>query len=515
MSNTNNQQPKKGRNKKSLVAMVKDLFKKSPNANQNAKKEQLKTALTLVAIGVVCYGVYLYMSQPVAQKHKAQPHLAGALDDNVGLNYDHEMIKSLTDQLDATNSKLSKLSDAKAKSDSKAQMQLDATTLKQMEAMQNEIKQLKQQITQGVQQTKTITATTKSTKDGGGHAFENAPSKEDQAKKSTQTSQQQPMISTLGIDDVSITYPEAAKKAQERSANNYVWAGTFATGYLMTGIIGDAGTNSTKNTGTVAIKLTANGTMPNGKTSHLKDCVVLGSTYGDLSADSDVIHLETLSCAGKKYSFEKKVYGAVFDLDAMQDLRGVPVLKAKPVLGYAAVAGLIAGIGDGLSASGNTSTVTGSGVVTTPTSVLKSGIGQGISKPADKITDYLMAIANMYHPIVVARAGRKVTVLFQAGFWIDKAHQGFESMKSIDSGSKVAGDGDAIKQTTTSALSTAQQQINQGNQSLANSTTPDDITKQVAQASGDVKAMAEKQANDAFNANQLKLGQGLFTPIQK
>jgi conjugal transfer pilus assembly protein TraB len=273
-----------------------------------------------------------------------------------------------------------------------------------------------------------------------------------------------------------------------------VWAGTFATGYLMTGIVGDAGTNSTKNRGTVAIKITGTGTMPNGQYSHLRNCVVLGSTYGDLSSDSDVIHLETLSCAGKKYSFEKKVYGSVFDLDAMQDLRGIPVLKAKPILGYATVAGLIAGIGDGLSSSGQTSSVTGAGVVTTPTSVMKSGLGQGISKPADKITDYLMNIANMYHPIVVAHAGRKVTILFQAGFFIDKAHNSYDSMKSIN--------------TTHNHGTQEQSQIKH------EPIQTDTLTQNIQKASGNVTEIAQKQASTQFD-HRVNLGGGLFEPIQK
>lgn len=280
----------------------------------------------------------------------------------------------------------------------------------------------------------------------------------------------------------------------KRDAAHYVWAGSFANGYLLTGIIGDAGTNATKNRGTVAIRLTTNGTMPNGQTSHLKGCVVLGSTYGDLSSDSDVIHLETLSCAGKKYAFEKKVYGSVFDLDAMQDLRGIPVLKAKPILGYAAAAGLLAGIGDGISASGTNTSVTGSGVVQTPTSVIKSGLGEGISKPADKITDYLMAIANIYHPIVVAHAGRKVTVLFQAGFWIDKPQ--YQSMQSI---------GNQPKHPTVSSP-----------QPLKPMTThTDQLTTQVAQASGEVVDRAHQKAQSAFNANNMKLGQAFFSPMTK
>ncbi|APS84675.1 hypothetical protein AVM71_16330 (plasmid) [Piscirickettsia salmonis] len=219
-----------------------------------------------------------------------------------------------------------------------------------------------------------------------------------------------------------------------------------------------------------------------------------------------MIHLETLSCASKKYSFEKKVYGSVFDLDAMQDLRGVPVLKASPILGYAAAAGMLSGLGKGISDSGTTTSVTGSGVVQTPTSVGKSAFGQGAQNAGDKISDYLMKIADIYHPIAVAHAGRKVTVLFQAGFWVDKKHQDFESMKSIGNGKEKK-----PKETSSSVISTVQQQSMQGMYQV----NPNRLTQQVAAASGQVHNIAEQQAQKDFNQNKIKLGQSLFTPVNK
>ena len=479
---------------------LKALFKKSGNGNKNAKKEQLKTVAVLAGIALFGIGFYLYTDKPAVHKHKVTPHFAGAFGEDVGMEYDHERIKTLLSKIDSTNSKVDSLQKQRAAKQKVITDQQEVRTQKQMEALQKEIASLKAQVQKAAihaVQTSAAGTDKKPPFEKVGPLKKKLP-----VNKVQPLVTQQPMINSIGIDDVSIQYPGLAK-TDIRNSDNYVWAGSFANGYMLTGIIGDAGTNATKNKGTVAIKLTTNGTMPNGQTSHLKGCIVLGSTYGDLSSDSDVVHLETLSCAGHKYSFEKKVYGSVFDLDAMQDLRGIPVLKAKPILGYATVAGLVAGIGDGISGSGTSTSVTGSGVVQTPTSVFKSGLGEGISKPADKITDYLMAIANMYHPIVVAHAGRKVTVLFQAGFWIDKQHQKYESMRSIDSGH--------VQQTSTS---TAQSQIQTGHH-LLHQVHQDKLTQQVAAASGDIEKAAQSQAEGEFNQNKLKLGQTLFTPISK
>ena len=249
-------------------------------------------------------------------------------------------------------------------------------------------------------------------------------------------------------------------KFEHHTANNYVWAGTFVEGVLLTGIIGDAGINGSKNMGTAMIRLTSNGIMPNEQRSHLEGCFVLVSSYGDLSGSSVVLHLETISCAGKSINFEQKAYGSVFDLDAMQDLRGTSILKTKPLLSYTAAAGALAGIGDGLKNYGVAQTVNPSaGTVTmygSGQAIAQSAAGGALSNPANRISDYVMRIADIYHPLVVARAGRRVSVLFTKGFWIDKEHQVYESGKAIDEDHAQK---DPSVVTTVSEVNTNEQQV--------------------------------------------------------
>lgn len=483
-----------GLNKLDFTRLKSDLgaiFKKSTNGNKNARAEQIKAAALIIGVGMVCLGLYYWDSKPVVVHHKKEHHFAGVFSGNVDQDYDHERVIALQNQIDKTNSALSKMAKEKAQI-AQGPISSDSRLAKQIEILQREVAALK--AAKAKVPAHRLEHQDNHHSSDQQQAFSQAPTNRQQYLNKTNTPPTEPMINIGGIDDVIIHYPDA--KRSERNPSNYVWAGTFANGYLLTGIIGDAGTNATKNTGTVAIRLIDNGTMPNDQHSHLNGCTVLASTYGDLSADTAVVHLETLSCAGKKYSFEKKVYGSVFDLDAFQDLRGQAVLKAKPILGYAAVAGLISGIGQGISSSGQTTQVTGAGVVSTPTSAMRSGIGQGISKPADKITDYLMQIANLYHPIVRVHAGRKVIVLFQAGFWIDKKHQDFESMKSIDTGKSVS------HTSTHQGISLNSNHFNQ------------EFSKEVAGASGQVVKAARAKATEDF-AGKLQSGGQLFSPIEK
>jgi conjugal transfer pilus assembly protein TraB len=170
--------------------------------------------------------------------------------------------------------------------------------------------------------------------------------------------------------------------------------------------------------------------MPNKKQSRLKDCVALASSYGDLSDDSVVMHLERLSCASGDANFEKKVYGGVFDSDAMQDVRGKAILKTKPLLQYSAAAGLLAGIGDGLRNYGTAQSINTNGSITTfsATDLGRSALGGAVSAPSTQVANYIMKIVDIYHPVVKARAGRVVTVLFTQGFSIDHDFQKYQAV---------------------------------------------------------------------------------------
>jgi conjugal transfer pilus assembly protein TraB len=118
----------------------------------------------------------------------------------------------------------------------------------------------------------------------------------------------------------------------------------------------------------------------------------------------------------------------------MQDLRGTPILKTKPLLSYSAAAGIIAGVGDGLQKYGSAQTINSNGSLTTfsASNIAQSAAGGAISNPANRVSEYIMKIADIYHPLVVARAGRKVSLLFTKGFWIDRKHQVYESGKALD-----------------------------------------------------------------------------------
>jgi conjugal transfer pilus assembly protein TraB len=406
---------------------------KTQNANKLAKKEQLKHAAVLLLVGGVSYGFYCYSSaerkKPIAQ---VESHFDGVFDSKFNQGSDEALIEQQQHQIDS-------LKEIVTANEKKQQVQAalpapDKDTKALVAAMQEQLARLEEENKKTNEQLQVALLSTRQ----ASLVNVRPPTREEMQvnqKKRHQTERE--LLAKSGLETVQFN-SRKRKNKEERTSKNYVWAGTFVEGVLLTGILGDAGINGSKNMGTALIRLTSGGIMPNNQHSHLGDCMALVSTYGDLSGSSVVLNLQTLSCAGKDINFEQRVYGSVFDLDAMQDLRGTSILKTKPLLGYSAAAGMLAGFGDGLKNLNTAQTFNpGAGTITTygqASTLAQSAAGGALSNPANRISDYVMRIADIYHPLVVARAGRKVSVMFTKGFWIDKEHQVYESGKAINEG---------------------------------------------------------------------------------
>ncbi|MBA2649600.1 MAG: conjugal transfer protein TraB [Legionella sp.] len=401
---------------------------KSKNTNKLAKKEQLKHAVILLLVGGAAYGFYCYSStqhkKPVIQE---EAHFDGVFDTQFNQSSDEALIEQQQHQIDSLKEQVT--------ANEKKQTQVvlpepDAQIKALMEVMQEKLAHLEDENKKTNEQLQVALLSNRQAS-----LVPVIPPTRDEMQNKQKPSQraEREWLAKSGLETVQ--FNARKKNKHERTSKNYVWAGTFAEGVLLTGILGDAGINGSKNMGTALIRLTSGGIMPNNQYSHLQDCMALVSTYGDLSGSSVVLHLETLSCASKDINFEQKAYGSVFDLDAMQDLRGTSILKTKPLLGYSAAAGMLAGFGDGLRNLNTAQTINpGAGTITTygeASTLAQSAAGGALSNPANRIADYVMRIADIYHPLVVARAGRRVSVLFTQGFWIDKDHQVYESGKSI------------------------------------------------------------------------------------
>ena len=447
---------------------IKSWVAKKPrlNINQLAKKEQLRHAAILLLILGVSVAFYRFSTHDnVSPDPQEEIHFDGAFDAAFNKDSDEALIEKQQQELNELKGTVEE--NAKRQEEALQKNTPAEDTKKLIDSMQVKLERLESDNKKTNEQLQVALAM--NAQGNRAAVAAHPPTREEQeARKIQRQHAEREIYINAGLETVHFN---ARKKTPviERTAKNYVWAGAFFEGIMLTGLQGDAGINGSKNMGTALVRLTSNGIMPNEQRSHLEGCFVLVSTFGDLSASTVVLHVETVSCAGRVVNFEQKAYGAVYDLDAMQDLRGTSILKTKPLLGYTAAAGLLAGIGDGLKNYGTAESINSNGSVTlfSANSMGRSAAGGALSNPANRISEYIMKIADIYHPLVVARAGRRVSVMFTKGFWIDKEHQVYESGHAIDEGHD---NKDLAVKTTVSRASNAElDNISEG-QAIANNT---------------------------------------------
>jgi conjugal transfer pilus assembly protein TraB len=76
-----------------------------------------------------------------------------------------------------------------------------------------------------------------------------------------------------------------------KNPETYVPAGTFVQAVMLGGADASAAVNSSSNPVPMLFRITADGTLPNHKKSHLKDCVVTAAVVGDISSERGLIRL--------------------------------------------------------------------------------------------------------------------------------------------------------------------------------------------------------------------------------
>lgn len=208
----------------------------------------------------------------------------------------------------------------------------------------------------------------------------------------------------------------------DKNPDTYVPAGTFVQAVMLGGADASAAVNSSANPVPMLFRITAEGTLPNHKKSHLKDCVVTAAVQGDISSERGLIRLENLSCTFKNNEIvDQKVEGTIFGPEGKNGVRGIPLWREGALLQRAFAAGALSGIENGISETYTTNSISADGNVQTvnPSKVFQVGAANGAGKAMDKLADYNIQRAEQYHPVIQLSAGTVVDVVFLKGFYLD------------------------------------------------------------------------------------------------
>lgn len=195
-------------------------------------------------------------------------------------------------------------------------------------------------------------------------------------------------------------------------------AGTFASVALLNGL--DAGTSAATQSSPmpVLMNVTDNATLPGSAKYRLKSCFVLGTGYGDLSAERVYVRFSRLSCVDRadRLVLSQEVAGYVVDSDGKLGLRGKVVNRQGAKLGNALLAGFAQGLAGALgqaqgAVSSNLLTGTTTSSVSGGAALRASGLS-GAQVAASQLAEFYLKEAQSIFPVISVNTGRTATIVF-------------------------------------------------------------------------------------------------------
>ncbi len=241
-----------------------------------------------------------------------------------------------------------------------------------------------------------------------------------------------PLIETFELNDTGpgASGPGSAGPgdAAVKPVGRWLPAGSHAEAVVLAGVDASAGVSSQGDPRPVLFRITgAAWTAAEDGTAMQVDvagCTVTGAAHGDLSSEKIYARLRTMTCAGPgpETVIETEVAGFVAGSGKV-GVRGPVVSREGALVEKAFLAGLVSGVGEGVSQAFQPQAVaTGGGAAVANTGlgdIGRAGLGSGASTAGQKVADYMIRRAEQYQPVIQLQAGTKVTLVFLEGARLD------------------------------------------------------------------------------------------------
>ncbi len=198
---------------------------------------------------------------------------------------------------------------------------------------------------------------------------------------------------------------------------------SFTRGILLGGLDAPTGGQSQSNPHPVLIRLSDNSVLPNQFRGEYRECFVIAAGYGDISSERAYLRTENLSCVrADGATLEVRIQGSVYGEDGKVGMRGRLVTKQGQMLANALLAGVVSGIGQGLSTANTTYSSSPLGTMASTDSnadAYRAGLGSGVGKALDRLAQYYIKLAENTFPVIEVDAGRQIDVVITKGVRID------------------------------------------------------------------------------------------------
>ena len=213
--------------------------------------------------------------------------------------------------------------------------------------------------------------------------------------------------------------PDTGKeKPAAKTPGTYLPSGSFVRAVLLAGLNAPTGGQAQSNPHPVLLRLVDHAQLPNQFRLKAKDCLIVGSGYGDLSSERAYIRTESLSCVSPRgESLDLPIKGYVAGEDGKAGVMGRLITKQGQVLANALIAGIGSGLGQAFQQSATTTSTSPLGSTSTVKSgeEFKAGISSGVGKAMDRLAQYYISLAEKLYPVVEVDAGRLVDVVITKG----------------------------------------------------------------------------------------------------
>lgn len=221
----------------------------------------------------------------------------------------------------------------------------------------------------------------------------------------------------------------------ESDQGTYLPAGSIVSGVLVTGMDAPTNNSSRSEPFPALVRVQKDAILPNRHLLDVRECFIIGSGYGSLSAERAYLRAEVLSCVRNDGGvIEVPMNAYAVGEDGKVGLRGRVVSKQGQMLGKSLAAGFFSGMSEVFGRAPVPTIQTSSSGEIPYQDVLSSdsvtaGAVEGASSALDRLAEFYLDMAENIFPVIEVNANRSVDFVITQGGWL-KTVAGSESASS-------------------------------------------------------------------------------------
>ncbi len=200
-------------------------------------------------------------------------------------------------------------------------------------------------------------------------------------------------------------------------------AGSILSGTLVTGLDAPTSNQSRNDPFPALLRVKHEAILPNRFRMDIRECFLIASGYGDLSAERAYMRAERISCVKKDGAIiETAIDAYSVGEDGKAGVRGRLVSKNGQIIGNALLSGFVSGITQAFAPQKvralQTNVAPGEAQAfqyPSPEMIAGQAMMGGVKGAAEQIADYYLEMAKNIFPIIEVDAGRKIDFIMIRG----------------------------------------------------------------------------------------------------